>query len=710
MKCVLLTLASLLLLAGCATGPRLPLAPPEAGGGSGEAADEAFPCATQALPADWPDASVNDRQALLAPFLSCSSPADFLALQQRVDMPGLVSRLDAWSAVRLGALGPVREEASGPLNRQRALFLLQSLERHGPANTEVLALFVLDSSHDDDLREILFLLAQDKRLVELLEQLPSLGPALEARGFKPSAHSERDFQWSDVGRGLDRAARDALSTSPMVNGLQSTLMEFYELKAQLPPPYQQALDDVEHAQREHYFSGGHLTLGFLDHMTFGVPMGVYSLAAGTTQGVQSLARGRYEEAVRELAPLAVLVALSAGGKGEAWLSEERGLPGVGPRGLRAGAVLESRLSGLQERVRQVRELLGEQGLHELAAYIRARREAGRLVAVGGMDAALALHEARGDVGQAQAMLSKARPGATGTSTGKGGTRGVSQEGAAREGETARPLVEQSGSAGRPGTLAAWVDEGAGLTREVVQAKLAAAELESPSQRLSTDVSVLEKQRPSLEAPPPKAQGNPRWSEYVTYYEKRMVELKEGKADKGPLRWEAYERMWGGFTRGLEFERAMTKLLRADAALPRAQRRYLGEFDKPRVETYVGVKKPGTGLRFADMLVIEEGELGGRPPRVETLSFKSRDLSGLEYDSLRAQMIEDAREALHKYGETLSIRRESLRTLLQQDGELVVQRVRLVYEGGVLMPREAGELKRALSETRARVPGTEVLFQ
>jgi|GEM_PF-4936211 len=61
-------------------------------------------------------------------------------------------------------------------------------------------------------------------------------------------------------------------------------------------------------------------------------------------------------------------------------------------------------------------------------------------------------------------------------------------------------------------------------------------------------------------------------------------------------------------RGLEFERTMVKMLRADAQLPRAERRFLGDFDKPRIETYVGVKKPGTGLRFADVLVIEEGEL------------------------------------------------------------------------------------------------------
>ncbi|WP_395841741.1 hypothetical protein [Cystobacter fuscus] len=164
----------------------------------------------QALLPGGPDFSSEDTQAILAPFLSCASPGDFLALQQRVDMPRLVARLDAWSAVRLGSRGPVREEASGPLNRQRTVFLLQSLERYGAANTAVLAHFVLDSCHDDDLKDILLLLARDRRLSELLEQLPSLGPALEARGIKPSALTERDFAWSDLGRGLARAGKDAL--------------------------------------------------------------------------------------------------------------------------------------------------------------------------------------------------------------------------------------------------------------------------------------------------------------------------------------------------------------------------------------------------------------------------------------------------------------------------------------------------------------------
>ncbi|MFY0575266.1 hypothetical protein ACN28S_13635 [Cystobacter fuscus] len=104
---------------------------------------------------------------------------------------------------------------------------------------------------------------------------------------------------------------------------------------------------------------------------------------------------------------------------------------------------------------------------------------------------------------------------------------------------------------------------------------------------------------------------------------------------------------------------MVNVLREDAKLPRAQRRFLGDFNKPRIETYVGVKKSATGLRYADVLVIEEGKAAGGPPRVETFSFKSRNLALLDEQGLRVQMMEDAREALRKYGGTLDIRRDTL---------------------------------------------------
>ncbi|MGZ3460820.1 MAG: hypothetical protein ACXU86_20215, partial [Archangium sp.] len=305
---------------------------------------------------------------------------------------------------------------------------------------------------------------------------------------------------------------------------------------------------------------------------------------------------------------------------------------------------------------------------------------------------------------------RARPGATGAPPVKSGAGAGAGEVAASADEAARSSPKQARVAERLGTLASLVDVDAGHTPAVVEAKLAAAELEATGPRLPMDAGVLEKNRPALDAPPPEARGNPRWREYVDYYEKRLREVKEGTAAEGPLKWESYERLRGWFARGMAFERDMVNLLREDAEKPRAERQFLGDFDKPRIETQVGVRKLGPGLRYADVLVIEEGELGGRPRRVEAFSFKSRNLSGLDPDALRAQIIEDANEALQKYGEALDIRRDSLRSLLPKGSEVQVSSVRLVYEGGELKPKDVSMLERAVNEAERKVKGVEVLVQ
>ncbi len=154
---------------------------------------------------------------------------------------------------------------------------------------------------------------------------------------------------------------------------------------------------------------------------------------------------------------------------------------------------------------------------------------------------------------------------------------------------------------------------------------------------------------------------------------------------------------------------MVALLRADAALPQAQRVWLKDFNQPRIETYVGVAKEGQpGVRFADVLVIEQQPPAGQPPRVESFSFKSRDFSSvLDEKPLTARMITDASEALRYYGETLNIRRPSLKYLGPQ---VPVQRVHLIYEGGELKPARPGVQEAAVEQTRNAVPGVEVLVQ
>jgi hypothetical protein len=108
---------------------------------------------------------------------------------------------------------------------------------------------------------------------------------------------------------------------------------------------------------------------------------------------------------------------------------------------------------------------------------------------------------------------------------------------------------------------------------------------------------------------------------------------------------------------------------------------------------------------ADVLVIEEQPLAG-PPRVETFSFKSRDLRALEGEALRIQLEADAADALRYYGGTLDIRRSSLGL---RGEPMQVQRVRLMYEGA-LKPQDVARVRNVVHQVEGRVRGVEVLFQ
>jgi len=615
---------------------------------------------------DWPDVSSSDAEELLAPFLACTSPAEFVALQRRVDMARLVERLDDWSAVRLGALGPVLPQAAEVLNRKRAAYLVTVTREYGVAQAEVFALYVLHSAFDEDVKQVLRHLAHEKRLGQTLGRMAVAREHLRRRGLPLSASPERpEHPLDDSLRGAREGLGDVLSSAPMFQ--TGPMLSYVAQKGQLPGPYRQALDEVENALAKQALEPGNVLLGVVDELTFGVPLGFYYLAAGVGQGVSSLSEGQYEQATRELTPAALMVALYAGGKGVRTLSTLR-------------------LEELKATAQRLRVQLGGEGLEALARYLRADPEAALLVIDGGEAGAAALYEARGNVPRAQAWLSQAKSDRPGSAR----TRGGVGKG--------------------PGGVASLADE-AGIPREVLEARFLEVEVDVPGPRLSGDVAVLEKQVAALEKTPPAgASGHPLWSEYLDYGKGRVADLqrgtkvKHGRPLEPPLKWEGYQQMRGLWIRGLAFERTMAKLLREDAALPRAQRRFLQDFNEPRVEAYVGVHKPKTGLRFADVLVIEQKPLPGQPPRVETFSFKSRDFSVLKEPDLRARMVEDARQALEYYGETLDIRRPGLKLRVE------VQRVRLIYEGGELKPTLVSDIDAVVNRAQQQVPAVEVSFQ
>ncbi len=623
------------------------------------------------LPQGWPQHADSDEE-LLVPLLGCPSVGAYLALQRDVDMALLVERLDDWSAVQLGTLGPlVDAQASRTLVAKRASFLLQASRDYG-AYAQVFALFIVHTSFDDELEQLLLLLAKDKELSQTLGHMEAVRQELERRGLKLAAFPERAEQRSDVLRGLGKAAADALNSSAVSQGARYANMAAH--LQQLPPAYQQAAWALERALAAEHFSPANTALGAFDQLTFGVPLGFYQLGVGTAHGLGELVQRQYEQATRELAPAALLVALYAQGKAA------RSLGRAGGVGARL-SLPELRLEVLRNIAWQMTERLGVEGVGELARYMRASREAAVLVGAGGERAAVALWEAQGNVARAQAWLAEAsseRPG----------------------------VPEPKAAAGTLGAMAALVDEAAGLSAEVLKAKLQWAELEAQGPRLPGDVALLKKLHATLSSPPPGVpEGYALWEEYRAYRQARLTELEQGQAAQGPLRWEAYEQMRGAFARGLAFERAMVELLYADARLPRAQRQWLQDFHHPRIETHVGLSKPGIpGVRYADVLVIEEQPPAGQSPRVETFSFKSRYFALLEGDALNAQMTTDARAALDSYGGTVDIRRPSIRL------SATVQRVRLVYEGGMLLPQKRGDLKTAMGKAKTKVPGVEILVR
>ncbi|MFP2927268.1 hypothetical protein ACLESO_19135 [Pyxidicoccus sp. 3LG] len=630
------------------------------------------------LPPGWPHLDVSEE--VLAPFLTCATPADFVALQRAVDMSRLLESLSDWDAVRLGALGPLRADASEVLARKRAAFLVAATRKYGHPRAEVFALFVLHSAFDDEVRLLLRLLAGDKQLHSVLGPMEVVREELTRRGMPLSQYAERDFRAGDVLRGLGRAGEDALSTSWVANG--GAGVELSTRARQLPAPYQTALWEVEGAVMRRQYAPGQVTLGAFDHLTFGVPVGFFHLLAGTLQGAGSLAAGEYEQATRELAPAALMVGLYAGGRGMRSMREGTI---AGSEGVRLPASVP-RLQPLKAVLTRLESRLGDGAVGELARYVQASREGALVVAEWGEAGALALHEARGNAGRAQAWLSEAK--------------------AQRSG----PTLSRASTGREPGAVAARVREAAGYTREALEVKLLRAELEAPGARLPADVALLKRQHPSVEAPPPGVrEGSALWGEYVTYRTRRLAELEQSKATKGPLRWEGYREMRGLFARGLDFERAMVDVLRADAALPRAQRRWLRDFDVPRIETHVGVWKEKTGLRFSDVLVIEERPPTGQAPLVETFSFKSRDLRRFDPGLMKGQLLADARDALNYYGQMLNIRRRAL----NPEGDMVqvqVRRVRLVYEGGDLKFGDSAEWGRAVNQVQGQVRGVEVLLQ
>jgi hypothetical protein len=202
----------------------------------------------------------------------------------------------------------------------------------------------------------------------------------------------------------------------------------------------------------------------------------------------------------------------------------------------------------------------------------------------------------------------------------------------------------------------------------------------------------------------------RWGEFEAYRQRRFQEVhsqwRGGKGTlsvKPPLRWEDYRQFRNHFQSCIEFESKVGGILLRELEQPAGSRRVLRDSQQPLLARHVGTKKSGLeGVRYPDYLAVDEATLTeGSVPRVESVSVKKRNFSGMSAKEVRQQATADALEATDKYGGLLEVRRPG-HPLFGRT--IQVSKVHLVYD-----LRGIGTWRDLLQET-CRQEGVKVHFE
>lgn len=229
-------------------------------------------------------------------------------------------------------------------------------------------------------------------------------------------------------------------------------------------------------------------------------------------------------------------------------------------------------------------------------------------------------------------------------------------------------------------------------------------------RLPKEPAELEKFRPSDDKLPAGVRKNDElWTDYKKYFDDRLNALKQGQAGvKPPLSWENYSEFLGKFRRGTQYQEQVLGTLKSEAVTRFSQ------MEKPVVLSNVGVagKAEGEATKFVDQLVVDEATVGvGKAPKIEVFSNKSRQFDELfqqgKVSEIRQQVVADAKEAIDKYGGTITLRRRfegdsALKTLFNQD--IKVGKVTLVYDKSLTTNPKVLKLIEG-----AKSPGVEIIF-
>lgn len=345
--------------------------------------------------------SLGMTSAVMQVLQQAASTGEFVAVQRHLDMPHIFRTLKPWTAVRIGALGPITD-GTAELNQARMTVIEETTHELGPGHAEVFTLFIFNSTQDDQVRDVLRRLAADNRYADTIGQMPTVQAALRDRGIAWEEVHDRPEGVGDFFRGIGTAISDMLGSSEAARGGRS--LDYLGRRSDMPEAYQTALSQLDEAAFTQAMTPGNVALGTLDYVAFNIPSGLYHTMVGTGRGIGNLFTGDYDSAGRNLFPALLIVGTVIG------VRMLRGRPAAGAAAVEGEAALtlpEARALLTAEGVAVADALIaeiGEAGVVRAAEYVRSSRAAAVLAQEHGLAGVRALVAAEGNIAAAEALL------------------------------------------------------------------------------------------------------------------------------------------------------------------------------------------------------------------------------------------------------------------------------------------------------------------
>jgi hypothetical protein len=346
----------------------------------------------------------NRNKVVVDTFAAAAARGEFTAVTDELDMPAVLGQLDSWTAVRVGTLGPVVSGAD-QLARARKAIIWQAVDDYGLERAEVITLWIFDSTQDDQILDVMQLLAADRQLGSSIGRMPTVQERLRARGIRADAVQDRGFKATDLARGAWGAITDFFGSAPIAKDTRGG--EYLNRTMEMPEPYAGALGEIDKAEVEKALTPGPgaIVLGAADEITFGMVSGVYGVVSSVRRGMGHLFRGEWEEAVRTLLIPALLVGTAVG-------LRLRARGAIAAEASAAGRVLtfDEALARLEpESAAALRKLIAEVGearIQLVAPMVEKSAAAAAFVNRFKADGVIALADAGGDVAAAEQLLVK----------------------------------------------------------------------------------------------------------------------------------------------------------------------------------------------------------------------------------------------------------------------------------------------------------------